>query len=105
MPSNTHPNHGKSLPQTVHVAVYEHRHGTDIRVFLYEDQAMEWRTSIAKEWWSSELDAHPPPDNEIGAEYFEIMADRGEFFLVQKCDLEVDQRDQTDPPPKAGGAA
>ena len=23
-----------SGPQTVHVAIYEHRHGTDVRVFL-----------------------------------------------------------------------
>ena len=56
----------RPTPQRVYVAIYEHRHGTDVRVFADEDQAMCWRTDLAKEWWSDAFEDDPPPDDEIG---------------------------------------
>lgn len=87
----------RPAPQGVHVAVYEHPHGTDIRVFLYEEHAMRWRTGLAKEWWSNALDDDPPPEDVIGAEYFERMLERDEFFSMQACDVEVGPCGFTDP--------
>lgn len=88
-------------PQRVHVAVYEHPHGTDIRVFADEEQAMRWRTGLAKEWWSNAFDDDPPPDDVIGTEYFERMLERDEFFSTVLCDVEDRPRSATDPaPPK-----
>lgn len=79
-------------PQLVYVAIYEHPHGTDVRVFTEEDQALRWRTGLAKEWWSNAFDDDPPPDDEIGEDYFERMLERDEFFSMQECHVEVAPR-------------
>jgi hypothetical protein len=34
----------------VYAATYEHRHGSDTRVFKTADSAEAWRVSIALEW-------------------------------------------------------
>jgi len=36
----------------VWVAVYEHRHGSDVRVFDDAQKAEAWREEIAEEYWS-----------------------------------------------------
>ena len=41
---------------------------------------MCWRTGLAKEWWSDAFEDDPPPDDEIGEEYFARMLERDEFF-------------------------
>ena len=79
MPSDNHPNPGQPIPQTVHVALYEHRYGTDVRAFLDSEEAMHWRTEIAKEWWTDAFDDDLPPDDQIGDVYFE------EARLVIEC--------------------
>ncbi|MBU2031518.1 MAG: hypothetical protein KKG69_01590 [Alphaproteobacteria bacterium] len=79
---------GQARPQSVHVAIYEHSHGMDVRVFLDEDRALIWRTRIAQEWWSHAFDDGPPPEEEIGDEYFERMMDRNEFFSTFTCGIE-----------------
>lgn len=84
-------------PQRVYVAIYEHRYGTDVRVFADEDQAMCWRTGLAKEWWSDAFEDHPPPDDEIGEEYFERMLERDEFFSTVPRDIETDDHSPADP--------
>lgn len=86
-----------SAPQRVYVAIYEHRYGTDVRVFAVEDQAMCWRTGLAKEWWSDAFEDHPPPDDEIGEEYFERMLERDEFFSTVPRDIETDDHSPADP--------
>lgn len=86
-------------PQRVHVAVYEHPHGTDIRVFADAGQAMCWRTGLAKEWWSNAFNDDPPPGDEIGEEYFERMMERDEFFSTVMCDVEVRPHPSTEPAP------
>lgn len=90
MPSDTETSRDQHRPQPVHVAIYEHPHGTDVRVFLDKDQAMNWRTGLAKEWWSNAYEDDPPPDDEIGEEYFERMQEHGdEFFSVVMCDIDI----------------
>ena len=88
MPSDNHPNPGQPIPQTVHVALYEHRYGTDVRAFLDSEEAMHWRTEIAKEWWTDAFDDDLPPDDQIGDVYFERMLERDEFFSTMACEID-----------------
>ena len=84
-------------PQRVYVAVYEHRLGTDVRVFTEQSDALNWRMSIAQEWWSYEFSSNPPPADEIADEYFERMLDRNEFFSIQECEVEIGSAPSADP--------
>ena len=83
-------NRPPARPQSVYVAIYEHPHGMDVHIFLNKDRALIWRTGIAQEWWSHAFDDDPPPEEEIGAEYFERMLERDEFFSIVTCDLETE---------------
>lgn len=109
MPLDIKPIPHPQIRQPLHVAIYEHPHGMDVRVFASEDQALGWRTRIAQEWWSHAFDDDPPPADESGAEYFERMLERDEFFSIQMCDLEVGGEAPTDPtvpaPHAKGGGA
>lgn len=62
------------------VAVYEHRHGHDVRAFQGEARALEWRREIAEQWWDDEFDQDPPTTGDIGAAYFADI--EGESFSV-----------------------
>lgn len=105
MPSDTKAPNNQRSPQTVHVAIYDHPHGTDVRVFLDRDRALNWRTGIAREWWSNAYDDDRPPDDEIGDEYFNRMLDRGdEFFSIHLCDLEASDHAPADPTLPAPGS-
>ena len=98
MPSHIKAENNQYSPQSVHVAIYDHPHGTDVRVFLDRDGALNWRAGIAREWWSNAWDDDPPPDEEIGDEYFNWMLDRGdEFFSIQLCKLEAGDHAPADP--------
>jgi hypothetical protein len=97
VPSDTRAASGCPIPQIVHVAIYEHRHGTDVRVFAAEDQAMCWRTGLAKEWWSDAFDDDPPPDDRIGEEYFERMLERDEYFSTRPRHIETGDHAPADP--------
>jgi hypothetical protein len=90
MTSDTEPAHDPAIRLSVHVAIYEHRHGTDVRVFLDREEALKWRTGIALEWWSDAFDDDPPPVEQVGEEHFERMLERDEFFSTQICHLEID---------------
>lgn len=76
--------------QRVVVAMYEHRHGIDVRAFTHQGEAMSWRTKLAKRWWHDAFDDEPPADDEIGEEYFGRMLERDEFFSTQECEVEGD---------------
>jgi hypothetical protein len=70
--------------QNVFVATYEHKHGTDIRVFRTRAQAEAWRREVADMWWEEEFDDFPrptDPQTDIGEAYFDRMRDRGEEFF------------------------
>lgn len=74
---------------TVYVATYEHRHGTDIRVFSNDGAAEIWRQAIAQEWWEKEL-ASPMPEADTPAQianlYFDALDD--EWFNVQQATID-----------------
>ncbi|WP_140847997.1 hypothetical protein [Paracoccus sp. FO-3] len=89
MTSDPQPGHDQAIQLPVHVAIYEHRHGTDVRVFLDCEEAMKWRTNLALEWWNDAFDDDPPPIEQIGGEYFDRMMERDEFFSTQTCQLEI----------------
>ena len=69
------------------VATYEHRHGTDIRVFDSFEKAQVWKDEIGAEWWSEVSDDTQPEDPcACGDEYFERA--EGEWFNVEECEVE-----------------
>jgi len=78
--------------QNVFVATYEHKHGTDIRVFRTREQAEAWRREVADTWWEEEFDDFPRPTDpqiDIGEAYFDRMRDRGEeFFSIEATPVE-----------------
>jgi len=72
----------------VFVAVYEHRHGTDVTVFATHDAAWALRQEIARDWWSDVFSAAvpAPKDPEIAADrYWEAVND--EYFNVFDRDV------------------
>lgn len=87
MPTESAPS--RPPPQRVYVPIYEHRLGTDVRVFTDQSDALNWSKSIVQEWWSYEFRSNPPPADEIADEYFERMLDRNEFFSTQEREVEI----------------
>lgn len=55
----------------VFVAVYEHRHGADVRVFATFASAQAWKDEIGAEYWADVSD-DPQPEDACGDEYFEL---------------------------------
>ena len=88
--SKTPERNGRITRQFVHVAIYEHPHGEDVRVFHDKGDAWDWRTRLAQEWWSKEVDDESPSRDVIGPEYFDRMGDkdRAEYFSVLECEFE-----------------
>ena len=84
------PTESANAKKTVYTAIYEHNYGTDVRVFSTEAQAITWRNEVASEWWDSEFpNDERPPEEEIGARYFDRMRDGGdEFFSIEACTVE-----------------
>ncbi|WP_028710444.1 hypothetical protein [Paracoccus pantotrophus] len=99
MPTSTNQPPGYIARRPVHVAIYEHAHGVDVRVFTVPEHAANWRTRIAQEWWSDAFDEDPPTVDRIGAEYFDRMADHGEYFSTMTCGIERDDPDPASPVP------
>ena len=67
------------------VAVYEHRHGVDVRAFQSETGARTWRCEIAERWWEEEFDDERPTQGDIGQAYFESI--EGESFTVHEVEV------------------
>lgn len=93
MSTDTKSAYDQNIRFPVHVAIYEHPHGTDVQVFLHAEEALNWRTSIAQEWWSNAFDDDPPSVEQIGDEYFERMLERDEFFSTVTRHLETGHLD------------
>lgn len=75
----------------VYVARYEHKHGSDIRIFRAKLSALQWQQSIAWEWWETEFtDAPKPLELEAcSQQYWARMADSDkESFEITKQELE-----------------
>lgn len=75
----------------IFVALYEHRHGTDIRAFTTRVQAWNWKDEIAEEWWDHEFPDEDRPAEGIGDEYFSMIGARGDgkYFTIEEVELEV----------------
>lgn len=72
------------------VAIYTHRHGTDVRVFATSEGANVWRNDLADEWWERELGTGLPTDktpDEIAAAYWSAMESRDEFFETEEHEV------------------
>lgn len=69
----------------VFVAIHEHRHVTDARVFATEAGARAWKDELAREHWSDYCEGEPPSEG-AGDAYFEAAGDYGggEFFSLEK---------------------
>ena len=67
------------------VAIYEHRHGIDVRVFDAFAKAQAWKDELGAEYWTRASD-DPQPEDACGDEYFDIAY--GEYFTI--CELEVE---------------
>lgn len=106
-PTNSNPAPDQLGGQPVHVAIYEHAHCMDVRVFIDSEQATRWCNRIAQDWWTDAFDEDPPPDHRIGAEYFERMADHGEYFSTTTCWIECGDHESAGPVPdvEGGGAS
>jgi hypothetical protein len=72
------------------VAVYEHRHGKNVRAFANERAALEWRAAIAEGWWDEEFDDERSTSGDIGAAYFESI--EREYFSVHRVQVEASAR-------------
>ena len=74
--------------KTVFVAVYEHRHGIDVRVFRTFAGAQAWKDEIGAEFWSRVSD-DPQPEDACGDEYFDLaFGYHGEYFRVDEREVE-----------------
>jgi len=76
----------------VYIAIYDHKHGRDVRAFANDALAEAWRQEIAAAWWDQEMDSAPRPDDphDMANEYFDTMADRfggEEFFDIEETEL------------------
>jgi hypothetical protein len=74
---------------TVYVAIYEHRHGQNVRVFQNVDDVEKWRQEIADEYFVQEFKNRiEKPDNiqEVTDVYWDSVED--EWFTVEICDVE-----------------
>ena len=71
----------------VFVAIYEHRHGSDVRVFVAEEKAQAWKDEIGDDYWEIELD-EPKPDGPCGDEYFDLAGEGGEYFNIEELEVE-----------------
>ncbi len=85
-----------NLPANVIVATYEHRFGTDVRVFTSRARALEWRRDIADVYWHEMIPdtVERPEDLDVVADvYFDHMGMSGgghaEYFNVYVAALEV----------------
>ncbi len=72
----------------VYAATYEHRHGSDVRVFKTAEGAEAWRVEIALQWWEKEFGDEPMPTEPGTAanEYWERVED--EWFNYDAVPLE-----------------
>ncbi len=71
----------------ISLAIYTHKHGEDIRAFLNDEGAKQWRQDLALEHWDSEFpDVPEPEDAEDAAERY--FGSASEYFTIQNCRLQ-----------------
>ena len=74
----------------VYVAIYSHKHGTDVAVYRTAEKAYEWREEVAKTYWSDYFPDEPMPSENVGETYFHHEYGNGdEWFTVDRKQVEV----------------
>lgn len=85
------------MAETIFVAIWTHKHGTDVKAFRSKAGAENWRQEIAQDNWDDETRGMPQQPSkpeepaELADRYFEMLADRGgnaEYFDVEEVALE-----------------
>lgn len=74
----------------VFVAEYQHKHGSDMRVFADESGAEKWRQELASEMWDENMtEANKPEDPAVMAnQFWEDAAMFEDFFGVASYEVE-----------------
>ena len=71
----------------VFVAIYEHRHGSDVRVFDTFAKAQAWKDELGAECWDNVSD-DPQPEDPCGDEYFGLAGEScDEYFNVEELEV------------------
>ncbi len=83
---------GQEAPvlKKVEVAIWDHRHGTEVSVFTDEAGVEAYRQQTAEENWDDEMDGQEMPKDpkEAADAYFDEMRDRGEeYFSHQSSEI------------------
>lgn len=70
----------------VFVAVWDHRNGTEVRVFSTYEKMCAWRDEIARSGWEDWFD-EPMPTENVGDAYFDRMDSvfDAEWLRVDEC--------------------
>ena len=78
--------------ESVYVAIYSHKHGTDVAVYMSEERAWEWADEIARTYWEDWYE-EPIPTEDAGKNYFNGMSEVGgdEWFTVERKQIEEDK--------------
>jgi hypothetical protein len=72
----------------VYVGIYEHRYGTDVRVFDHIDKVEGWRQSIAEEYFFNEFRGVEKPQTlEETTDYYWNNIEN-EWFNVENTEVE-----------------
>lgn len=64
------------------IAMYEHRHGTDLRAFSSMEGVDAWREEIAREYWDELKGADDLPDEFNADFYWDWMSDYGDEWFT-----------------------
>jgi len=75
----------------VFIATFEHRHGSDVRVFRREESAEAWGIALAAEYWGESMVGvdRPADPADAAAAYWERMSEIGEeWFSVVAQEVE-----------------
>lgn len=64
------------------IAMYEHRHDTEIRAFSSLKGAEAWREEIAREYWHELEGVDDPPDEFDADFYWDWMSEYGEEWFT-----------------------
>lgn len=78
------------MPDSIIIATYQHKHGSDVRAFANEEGAEAWRQEIAASFWDQATDKPKPSDPvEMADFYFTLGESYGdEWFSTEAAIVE-----------------
>ena len=74
---------------TVYVLLIEANEQVNIGVHKTMEGARGELSAYARRWWQQEMGERPMPANtdQLAEEYFEVMRDRGESYILESAEL------------------